>query len=72
VDTLYELLAGILDTAGCIKKRADRLRRKIRDLPTRDAKCIEVDGGILGKFIVNCNRFVISTLNKNENETNNK
>jgi hypothetical protein len=65
VDTADELLTSILDAAGCIKKRADQLRRTTRDLRTRVGKFTEVDGGILGTFIVNCNRFVISTLNKN-------
>ena len=41
-----ELLARILDAAACIKKREDQLRRTTRDLRTRVAKCIEVDGGI--------------------------
>ena len=58
-DTPGELLAHILDTAGSIKKRADRLRRTAGNLHTPVAKCSEVDGGILGIFIVNCNRFVI-------------
>jgi len=59
VDTPDELLASILDAAGCIKERAYQLRRTTHDLYTRVAKCSEVDGGILGKFIVNCNRLVI-------------
>jgi hypothetical protein len=42
-----ELLARILDAAVCIKEREDQLRRTTRDLSTRVAKCIEVDGGIL-------------------------
>ena len=42
-----ELLARILDAAACINKREDQLRRTTRDLSTRVAKCIEVDGGIL-------------------------
>ena len=46
VETPDELLAFILDAAACIKKRADQLRRKTRDLRTRVAKCTEVDGGI--------------------------
>jgi hypothetical protein len=33
-----ELLAGILDAAGCIKKRQDQLRRTTRVLRTRAAK----------------------------------
>jgi len=38
VDTADELLARILDVAGCIKKRADQLRRTTRDLSTPVAK----------------------------------
>jgi hypothetical protein len=65
VDTADELLARILDAAGCIKKRADQPNRTTRDLRTRVAKCTEVDGGILGTCIVNsnlslpCNYFII-------------
>ena len=51
VDTPDELLARILDAAGCIKIREDQLRRTARDLRTRVAKCIEVDGGILGHLL---------------------
>ena len=46
VDTPDELLARTLDVAVYIKKREDQLRRTTRDLCTRVAKCIEVDGGI--------------------------
>ena len=59
VDTSDELLARILVAAARIKKREDQLRRTTRDLRTRFARCIEVDGGILGTFIVKCNKFVI-------------
>jgi hypothetical protein len=59
VDAADELLASILDVAGCIKKREDQLRRTARDLRTRVEKCTEVGGGIWGKFIVSCNRVVI-------------
>ena len=59
MDTADELLARILDAAGCIKRREDQLRRTARDLRTRVAKCSEADGGVLGTFIVNCDRFVI-------------
>jgi hypothetical protein len=38
LDTPDELLARILDAAGCIKKREDQLRRTTRDLRTRAAK----------------------------------
>jgi len=41
------LPAHILDAAGCIKKRADQLRRTTRDLHTPVAKCTGVDSGIL-------------------------
>jgi hypothetical protein len=51
VDTPDELLARILDAAGCIKKSEDQLRRTTRDLRTRVAKCVEVDGGILGNLL---------------------
>jgi len=46
VDTRDELLAGILGTAACIKKREDQLRRTTRHLRPRVTKCTEVDGGI--------------------------
>jgi hypothetical protein len=46
VDTADELLARILDVAGCIKRREDQLRRTTRDLRSRVAKFTEVDGGI--------------------------
>jgi len=60
MDTADELLVSILDVAACVKKREDQLRRTTRDLRIRFAKDTEVDGGIWGTFIVNCNRFVIS------------
>ena len=41
-----ELLARILDAVARINKREDQLRRTTRDLRTRVAECIEVDGGI--------------------------
>ena len=46
VDTRDESLAGIFDATARMKKREDQLRRTTRDLHTRVAKCIEVDGGI--------------------------
>jgi hypothetical protein len=46
VDTWDKLLARILKPAARIKKREDQLRQKTRDLATRVAKFIEVDGGI--------------------------
>jgi hypothetical protein len=44
VDTRDELLARIVDTAACITKRKDQLRRKrtTRDLRTRFAECAEL------------------------------
>jgi hypothetical protein len=53
VDTVDELLAGILVVAGCVKRRGDRLRRTAGHLDTRVAKCVEVDGGILGRLLWN-------------------
>ena len=41
-DTREELLDRSSDTAACIKKREDQLRRTTRDLHTRGAKCVEV------------------------------
>ena len=38
LDREDELLAGILDAAGCVKKREDQLRRTTRDLRTRVSK----------------------------------
>jgi hypothetical protein len=46
VNTGDEPLAGTLDAAAGTKKREDQFRRTTRDLRTRVAKCIEVDGGI--------------------------
>ena len=46
VDTREELLALILDVAAGTKKREDQLRRKTRDIRTRVAKVIVVEGGI--------------------------
>ena len=60
MDTRGELLVRIMDDDARIRKCEDQLRRTTHDLRTRDAKCSEVDFGIFGKFIVNCNRFVIS------------
>jgi len=50
VDTADELLASILDAAGCIKKREDQLRRTTRDLRTRVEKWTEVDCGDFGNI----------------------
>ena len=60
VDTTDELLASVLGAAGCIKRREDQLRRTASDLDTRVEKCVEAGGGILGTFIVSCNRSVTS------------
>jgi hypothetical protein len=46
VDTREELLAGTFHAATRTKKHEDQLRRTTRDLRTRGAKFIEVDGGI--------------------------
>ena len=46
VDTRDELLTRTLDPAARIKKCEDQFRRKTRELRTRVAKCVEVDGGI--------------------------
>ena len=42
-DTREELLALSLGAAGCLNKREDKLRRTVRDLHTRVAKCSKVD-----------------------------
>jgi hypothetical protein len=39
-------IARILDAVAQIKKREDQVRRKTRDIRTRVAKCIGVDGEI--------------------------
>jgi hypothetical protein len=66
VDTRDKFFARMLDAAARIKKREDQLRRTTRDLRTRVAKCIEVDGGIFEYFlraVINlsflCNKFFI-------------
>jgi len=46
MDKQKECLTNILEAAARIKKCKDQLRRTTRDLCTRAAKCIEVDGGI--------------------------
>jgi hypothetical protein len=55
-----ELLDRILDATASINNREYQLRRTTRDLRTRVVKWTEVDGGILGSFIVQCNIFDIS------------
>ena len=46
MDTPDELLARILDVAGCTERGENQLRRTARDLPSRSAQCTEVCGGI--------------------------
>ena len=46
VDTRDELLVNTLHVIARIKERQDALRRTTRHVFTRDAKCIDVDGGI--------------------------
>jgi hypothetical protein len=55
-----ELLARILDAAARIKKRVDQLRGTIHDLRTQVVKCTEFYSWEFRKFIVNCNKSVIS------------
>jgi hypothetical protein len=50
-ETRDELLARILDVATHIKIREDQLRRTTRDLRTRIAMCIRVDGGIFENLL---------------------
>ena len=44
---LGRIFCRILDAAASIKKCEEQLRRTTHDLRTQDAKCSEVDGGIL-------------------------
>jgi len=46
VDLRDEFFPRILDTAARITTRDDQFRRITRDLRTRIAKCLVVDGGI--------------------------
>ena len=46
LDTRDEPLVNILDVIACIKECQDAVRRTIRHVFTRVAKCIEVDGEI--------------------------
>jgi hypothetical protein len=66
LDTADELLVRIFDAAGFIKRREDQLRRTTRDLRTRVAKRVEVDGVILEHLLWTvtslsflCSKFVI-------------
>jgi hypothetical protein len=47
VDTWDEQLDRIMDVVACIKERQEEFRPATRHVRTRDAKCINVDGGIL-------------------------
>ena len=65
VNTRDELLAPISAAAASITNREDQLRRRTRDLRTRVAKYIEVDGGICEHLLQNvtnllflCNKFI--------------
>ena len=51
VDTPDELFARILDAAASIYKGEYQLRRTIRQLHTRVAKCVEVDSGICERLL---------------------
>jgi hypothetical protein len=51
VDTRYKLLAPVLDAAVHIENSEDRQRRTTRNLHTRIAKCMEVNGGIFGRLL---------------------
>jgi len=51
VDTWDEFLDRILDSAARTKKCEDQIRRKTRDLHTRGAKRIELDGGIFERLL---------------------
>ena len=51
VDTRDELLDLIMDVIAHIKERQDALRRATRHVPTRVAKCIDVDGGIFENLL---------------------
>jgi hypothetical protein len=49
--TRDEMFARILDGVARIKERQDQLRRTIRVLRTRVAKCTEVDSGIFENLL---------------------
>ena len=51
VDSPDELLARILDAAGCVTEREDQLRQTARDLRTRVAESSEVDVGIFERLL---------------------
>ena len=60
LDTPDELLARMLDAAGCINKREDQLRRTTRDLRTPVAKCSVFDGGILEHLTFKPRNFLLN------------
>jgi hypothetical protein len=51
VDTRDELLDLIMDVMAGIKERQDAARRTTRDVITRVAKSIDVDGGIVENIL---------------------
>jgi len=59
VDTADELLASILDAAGCIietwrSTETNKTRSSTHELKSE----LRLTVGILGTFIVDCNRFI--------------
>jgi len=55
VNTRDELVARIMNSAALIKQeRQDDLRRATRTIAKRDEMCVEVDGGILKTYFLNC------------------
>jgi hypothetical protein len=56
-DTWDELLDCIMGAIARIKERQDELRRATRHVLTRDAKCTDVDGGIV-ENLFETNKFV--------------
>jgi hypothetical protein len=62
VGTPDELLAGIFYAVARMKKREDQLRRTTRDLYTRAAKCIEVDGGIFEQLFCSVTIFFFNSV----------
>jgi len=62
VDTPDELLTGIFDAAARMKNREDQLRRTTRDLHTRAAECIEVDGGIFQNLFCSVQIFFFTSV----------
>jgi hypothetical protein len=62
VDKRDELLAGLLDPAARIKKRADELRRTACDFCTRVAMCIQADWDSR-TCVWSCNRYIVFVTN---------